>query len=75
MHLNGDGRINCIRTEISDICLAAGATIPGIVTLSVPTGGGKTYASLRYALRHAAAHGQRRIFLHYPPQHDPQRTP
>lgn len=64
--MNGDGHINCIRSEISDICLAAAATIPGIVTLSVPTGGGKTYASLRYALRHAAAHGQRRIFYIIP---------
>lgn len=65
-HLNGDGRINCIRTEISDTCLAAAGAAPGIVTLSVPTGGGKTYASLRYALRHAAAHGQRRIFYIIP---------
>lgn len=64
--LNEDSRINRIRTEISDTCLAAATAAPGIITLSVPTGGGKTYASLRYALRHAAAHGQRRIFYIIP---------
>lgn len=65
-HLNGKSGINRIRAEISDTCLAEASAAPGIVTLSVPTGGGKTYASLRYALRHAAEHGQRRIFYIIP---------
>lgn len=65
-HLNGTGEINRIRAEISDICWEKAASAPGIFTLSVPTGGGKTFSSLRFALRHAITNGQRRIFYIIP---------
>ena len=65
-HLDGEGTINRIRANISDICYEKAASAPGIYTLSVPTGGGKTYASLRYALRHAQVNGQSRIFYIIP---------
>lgn len=65
-HLNGPGEINRIRAEISDICWEKAASAPGIFTLSVPTGGGKTFSSLRFALRHAKTNGQRRIFYIIP---------
>ena len=45
--------IDEIRRRISDDCLKRAADSQGIYTLTVPTGGGKTLASLRYALHHA----------------------
>ena len=44
--------INKIRSEISDECLTAADRETGIYKLAVPTGGGKTLASLRFALHH-----------------------
>lgn len=65
-HLNCADGINRIRGEISDLCFENARTSPGIYSLSVPTGGGKTFSSLRYALRHAAQNGQTRIFYIIP---------
>ena len=65
-HLSGEGEINRIRADISDLCWQKAASDTGVVTLSVPTGGGKTFSSLRYALRHAALNGQRRLFYIIP---------
>lgn len=61
-----EGRLAPIRGDISGWCRAAGEYGPGIYTLSVPTGGGKTYSSLRFALAQAKKNEQRRIFYLIP---------
>ena len=58
--------IDQIRREISDACLKRAADPQGIYTLTVPTGGGKTLASLRYALHHAQKHNLDRIIYIIP---------
>lgn len=45
--------IDGLRRDISDHCLDAAKRAGGVYTLTVPTGGGKTLASLRFALHHA----------------------
>jgi len=46
-------KIDLLRAEISLSCKDFAENRPGIYQLSVPTGGGKTLSSLRYALEHA----------------------
>ena len=58
--------IDQIRRKISDACLKRAADPQGIYTLTVPTGGGKTLASLRYALHHAQEHNLDRIIYIIP---------
>lgn len=59
-------KVDEIRRDISDRCKAKASGTQGIYTLTVPTGGGKTYASLRFALHHAQAHGLDRIIYIVP---------
>lgn len=58
--------INMLRQDISLNCLKAESRSTGIYTLSVPTGGGKTLSSLRFALHHAKRHGLDRIIYVIP---------
>lgn len=58
--------IDGIRRRISGDCLKRAVDFQGIYTLTVLTGGGKTLASLRYALHHAQKHNLDRIIYIIP---------
>lgn len=58
--------IDRIRKDISEKCKSAAAKPTGIYQLSVPTGGGKTLSSLRFALHHAKEHNKVRIIYVIP---------
>ena len=58
--------IGAFRRQVSDSCAQAGAREQGIYKLEVPTGGGKTLASLRFALEHAKRHGLERVIYVIP---------
>ncbi|PGP64798.1 CRISPR-associated helicase/endonuclease Cas3 [Bacillus cereus] len=63
---NANNPINILRAEMSDQCDQFAERPSGIYTLSIPTGGGKTLASLRYALKHAKLHNKKRIIYVVP---------
>lgn len=58
--------LNRLRCEILNTCMEAGRKPRGVYTLTVPTGGGKTVASLAFALRHAVEHGMQRVIYVIP---------
>lgn len=60
------GELNRQRCAILERCIAQATQSPGLFSLTVPTGGGKTVASLAFALTHAKAHGMDRIIYVIP---------
>ena len=55
------GTVNTLRAKILTHVRAQATQKPGLFTLTVPTGGGKTLASLGFGIDHALAHGLERI--------------
>lgn len=65
--LKGAEGINKIRSEILNNCIERGRkSDTGIFTLTVPTGGGKTVASLAFAMNHVLTNKKRRIIYVIP---------
>ncbi|MDO7269571.1 CRISPR-associated helicase Cas3' [Shouchella clausii] len=59
-------RIDELRGRMSTQCDDWASRPAGIYTISIPTGGGKTFASLRYALKHAMEKQKDRIIYVVP---------
>lgn len=65
--LSGDAAgINRIRSGLLRRCLQGDAHPPGLYTLTIPTGGGKTVSSLAFALSHAVRHELERVIYVVP---------
>ncbi len=58
--------VNLLRADILRQCREKAQETPGLFSLTVPTGGGKTLSSMAFALEHAKKHNKRRIIYVIP---------
>lgn len=61
-----DTEVNRIRKMVQNQCRKTSLYEKGFYSLTVPTGGGKTLSSLLWAMKHAVAHGMKRIIIAIP---------
>ena len=59
-------KINIKRKEILERCLSMAKSATGLYSLTVPTGGGKTYSSLAFALNHSISNNLKKIIYVIP---------
>lgn len=61
-----DTEVNRIRNEVQNWCIEESANPSGFYSLTVPTGGGKTLASVLWAIKHALKNGLKRVIIAIP---------
>lgn len=65
-NFKSDTELNRIRKLISEQCLEAADYSEGIYKVNVPTGGGKTLSTLRFALAHAEKYKKKKLIFVIP---------
>ena len=64
--MSSDSYLNKVRADISAQCSEFAEHPSGVYRMNIPTGGGKTLCSMRYALDHAGKYNKNRIFFVIP---------